>query len=601
VFCRPAVFGVFLSLFSCACVRSPRRPVERLAIPPFENLSSDPSHDWVGRALSEAVAAQIAGSAKIHPLRLAGARNASMSGATAILRGYFTVANGRVRLNASREDLDSRRVVATFQAEDGMGDGILRIADSLARWIEPRPLPFETGKIEALKALVEGRASEGPAAAVAAFERSVTADQDFGSAYVAWAQLLFARGDRDGARHVVDKARGREGRLSEMARAELDLIAASLDDDSAGRRRALAARARLTPADADLFRQLGREETAAHRYDAAAEWYRRVTSLDPLSGLAWNQLGYAQALRRNLEGARAALLEYARLAPKEANPLDSLGDVCFYLGAFQEAEKSYLQAQERDGSFLAGAELYKAARARLMTGDIPGADQIFRRYVEGRKAAQDPLADYRQAQWLHMTGRRGEALALMRRLVASSGVPAEAVSLASSQLAAWSLAGGAREEARDWAGRAAAAARSPSTRSLAALCRLVAEPPARPGVPQSGLEKLALAYVLLQEKRFAEAVPVLSELAAATDPMSAEQVDFLLAWALTESGRTSEASPYLETYGIPQPGIEPVFGYLTFPRVFLLKSTVLEKQGRSREAGVMREIYKKLAGLTGAP
>jgi tetratricopeptide (TPR) repeat protein len=386
-----------------------------------------------------------------------------------------------------------------------------------------------------------------------------------------------------------------------MARVEFDLVSAALENDGAARRRALAAMTKLTPSDADLFRQLAREETAAHQYADAAERYRRAVALDPLNVSAWNELGYTEALRKNLEGARWALLEYGRLAPTGANPLDSLGDVHFYLGAFRDAEKFYLQAYEKDNSFLGGAELYKAARARLMTGDISGADAIFQRYAAARKAARDPLGDYRRSQWLYTTGRKGDAVALMRRFAASGGVAAEAASLADSQLAAWSLVGGAREEALEWASRAAAAAQSPSTRSLAALCRLLAEPSPTRGVLQGDLEKLALSYTLLQAKRFAEAVPVLSELAAATDPMSADQVNFLLAWALVESGRTAEALPLVETYGVPQPGIEPAFGCFTFPRIFLLKSIVLEKQGRPREADQMRRVYKSLAGSTSAP
>ena len=601
MFCRAAAAAVLLTIGLCGCAQTPRRAVERLAIPPFENLSDDASLNWVGRALSDAAATQAAGSSKVHSLRLASARQASLTGATAILRGYFTVAGDRIRLNVSREDLASRRVTATFQAEGALGEGIPRLADSLTRWVEPSARPQETGKTEALKALAEGRASEDPGAALAAFERSVSADPDFGSAYVAWSQGLAARGDREGARRVVERARSRGKRISEMARVELDLVSAALENDGAGRRRALAALAKLTPSDADLFRQLAREEAAAHQYAAAAERYRRAVALDPLDVSAWNELGYTEALRKNLEGARWALLEYGRLAPTGANPLDSLGDVHYYLGAFRDAEKFYLQGYEKDNSFLGGAELYKAARARLMTGDISGADAIFKRYAAAGKAAGDRLGDYRQSQWLYMTGRKGEAVALMKRFAASGGVPAEAASLAASQLAVWSLAGGAREEALGWASRAAASAQSPSARSLAALCRLVAESSPTRGVVQSGVEKLALAYGFLQAKRFAEAVPVLSEMAATTDPMAAEQVNVLLAWALVESGRTAEASPLVEAFGAPQPGSEPAFGCFTFPRIFLLKSIVLEKQGRRREADQMRGVYKSLAGSTSAP
>ena len=261
-----------------------------------------------------------------------------------------------------------------------------------------------------MTAFAQGREAEDAAAAVTAFERSVSIDPDFGGAYVAWARALLLRGDRAGLMSVIEKARARGDRIIESRRIELELLQSAASNDAALRRKALEALSRVTPADADVFRQLGREASAARHYDSAAGFYRRVTALDPLDQAAWNQLGYAEAARRNLDAARAALLEYRRLAPKGANPLDSLGDVHFHLGAFREAEKYYLQAYEKDKAFLGGADLYKAARARLMTGDTAGADDIFQRYAAARSAAQDPLGGYRQAQWLYLTGKKAEAV-----------------------------------------------------------------------------------------------------------------------------------------------------------------------------------------------
>ena len=71
----------------------------------------------------------------------------------------------------------------------------------------------------------------------------------------------------------------------------------------------------------------------------------------------------------------------------DANPIDSLGDVHFYLGQFSEAEKFYREEYAKDSTFLNGASLIKAATAHLITGDIPGAEAIFAEYEAARRAA----------------------------------------------------------------------------------------------------------------------------------------------------------------------------------------------------------------------
>jgi hypothetical protein len=204
--------------------------------------------------------------------------------------------------------------------------------------------------------------------------------------------------------------------------------------------------------------------------------------------------------------------------------------VHYYLGAFRDAEQYFLQAYDKDPSFFGGAELYKAARARLMTGDVAGADQIFRRYADARKAARDPLLPYLEAQWLSLTGRGRD--------------PVNAVNATAE------------------------------------------------GEP-------AAVYRLLEKRQFAEAVPLLQSLLAKADPLAPEQFNILLAWALVETGRTSQAAGLLETYGAPQAGLEGPFIRFTFPRVFLLKAQVLDQQGKRGEGDAMRAIYKKLSGTTG--
>src|ERR1700729_1139073 len=109
---------------------------------------------------------------------------------------------------------------------------------------------------------------------------------------------------------------------------------------------------------------------------------------------------------RNLNGARQAIQEYEKLAPADANALDSLGEVSFFLGDFESAAKYFEQAaKENRGEFM------KAAEARLMTGDLKAADTLAAKYLG---SAQSPRAAYQMAQWEFVTGRKAAGIALMK-------------------------------------------------------------------------------------------------------------------------------------------------------------------------------------------
>jgi tetratricopeptide (TPR) repeat protein len=324
--------------------------------------------------------------------------------------------------------------------------------------------------------------------------------------------------------------------------------------------------------------------------------YRKATALDPLNGSFWNLLGYAEARLKNLAAARAALAEYQRITPQEANPLDSMGDIHYYLGAFADAAGYYLQAYGKDPAFLGSATLYKAARARLMTGDVAAADELFRRYEQARRQAGDRFSEYTAAQWLYLTGRRPEAVGRMRILAGSAaGVP-ELAELAEAQLSAWAVADGKLEEARRLAEGVLGRSKSPMATATAVLALVLSDSPIAARLPEGPLKTLGVSCRLLLSKHYAEATKPLTTLAAQTDPLAQDQVTVLLAWALVESGRAREAGPLLDVFGVPQPGLEPPFGFLTFPRVFLLKAEALAAQGRGTEAAQMRDLYRKLSG-----
>ena len=131
-------------------------------------------------------------------------------------------------------------------------------------------------------------------------------------------------------------------------------------------------------------------------------------------------------------GPGQAIQEYEKLAPEDANALDSLGDVSFYLGDFESAAKYFEQAAQKSPP-----EFLKAAEARLMTGDLGSADALFAKYVGPVKGGR---AAYQMAQWEFLTGRRMKAIEAMEKLVGS--LDGESQKLARRQLAVWEVEAG---------------------------------------------------------------------------------------------------------------------------------------------------------------
>lgn len=578
--------GILACLILLAGCSKKQDSFERIAIPPFENLAADPGLDWMSRGFSELVSLQFTGLPAAHPLNVTSQRDAAAVGATEILQGYFYRQGGRLRVEAVLEDAGSHQTAKSASASGPEAEGILPLARSLALQLDGGARPLGALNDTALRAFVEARTAANAAAGAKAFERAAAADPSFGAAYVAWVQWLLSHGDRAGAREVITAAARRGSQIPEVERAHLGLLEAMLQGDRAAQYRALVALSKVTPADSEVFRNLGELDLMAHRYPAAVDSYTKAAARSPEDVLLLNQLGYAQSYARDLEGASKTLRRYRELRPRDANPSDSLGDVHYYLGRFSEAEKFYLEASGKDPSFLGGGDLYKAAWARLMTGDRKGADQFFGRFLEFRRAAGDSLVEYRQAEWEYLSGRRKEAETRLEQFVKAQAAPG-AVSLAWSELSIWRLASGDRARAHEYAGHAVAAAPNPGSQMLAEMCRFLAQPNASasewalraqrafPNPAQAAAKQYALAYALLLDRQFAAAVPALRQLYDQTPPSSSEPLNVLLAWALIESKQAGQVGDLLNTYPIPRPEGEQPFYCLGFPRLFELRGIAL--------------------------
>ncbi len=540
------------------------------------------------RAFGAAMATDMAGLPNVFAQTVDSFDRAYGMQASQVLEGYFVEAGGRLEMHASVMDVSSGKTVASFEVSGPLARGAVPLANELAKKLNPGAREFPTRDESAFRAYGEALAATDRPSAVRALEAATKADPRFSLAYFERAEVLASVGDRDAALAAIEA--GKRENPDSIDAAKLDYLAALTRSDTSAQEKALEALARLTPADAEVFGRLAALKLAERKFAEAVGNYETVSRLDPENPQVWNELGYARAYAGDLAGARSALEHYQQLLPREnANALDSLGEVSFYLGDFAAAEKYFLEADQKNRGEFGGADLLKAAQARLLAGDLPGADPLFKKYAGLAEGGQRGRAAYQQAQWEFLTGRRKAAMSGLERVIPA--LQGDARSLAMSQLSIWESQTGDSKKGEELASQAAESATSPAARNLSAFSRAIASPAAGP----SG-SRLADAYALLFAQKFAEATPLLEALYRETNPHADTDVRPLLAWVYVKTGREADAQRLLGTYPIPLSSGEPVFASLIFPRYLFVRGAVLQKQGKRAEAKAAYQLFLKYAG-----
>jgi tetratricopeptide (TPR) repeat protein len=626
---RLAFPSVFALASLTACHREPPRPaVERIAILRFENLGADVSADWMGRAFSEILAAELEGvpgvsviaSTRLHALDAQLGRrpaatpgisaertSALAAGASRIVYGQYVVRDGRLQTSMTIEDLPGGRMTSLPPASAPVA-GLVQAASALALEISPRITPYGTGNRAVVETHIKALESPDLAGSEQDLQRAVEADPNFGPLYRQLAQIKVQQKDTAGALALLQRALARDT-IGGAERARVQLQAAMLRNDAAARQQALADLAKADPSNASAWRDLAASAMARHQYPQAVDAYRKAVDIEPGDPDAWNQLGYAAALTGDTAGASDALLRYQKLLPASPNPLDSLGDVNLIAGRLPEAESYYLQAAKTDPNFLAGLDFLKASMAHLMTGDVAGADHLAEQYFAARAAAKDPMVDYRKAQWSWIGGRRKAACQQMEKLArdSESGPSREVAAHAFTELSLWNLMLGNRDVAAQAAQKAVALATAASA-VPALLARFLSQPPAAaaewearadrfaPDPSQAPIRNLAAALALLLAKDYAAAAPLLQQMYASASPATDEGLPVLLAWTNLETGHVADAAALLR-FNPPLSDVGLSWSTpLYFPRIFYLRAVAAEKQGKADEARRNYQLFRQLSG-----
>ena len=540
------------------------------------------------RGLSAVLASDLAGAPALYAQSVDSFNGAYAVQASRVVEGYFSERNGQLEIRAAVLDVGTNKTVASLAVEGPVQQGAIPLVNRLAKELSPAARTFPSASETAFHAYGEAISASDRASALRELESATKEDPRFTLAYLDRAKVLLGEGDRTGAQQVIEAARRKQPDAIDAA--QLDYLAAAAKGDAVAQAKALELLTRVTPTDAKVFHDLANQQLAERKFPDAVRNYEAASRLDPEESEVWNQLGYAQAFAGDLNGARGALEHYRQLVPPEnVNPLDSLGEVSFYLGDFSAAEKYFLEADQKNQQEFGGVDLLKAAEARLMAGDLSGSDSLFQKYASLIQRREPGRAGYIAAQWQFLTGRRRAALASLEKLTPS--LEGDGRALALSQLSVWKLETGDSKAAQELAARAEKEAVSPPGHNISALCAVIS----RATAELSG-SRVADAYALLFARKYAEATPLLEMLYRETDPHTDGQIRTLLAWAYVKTNRAGDAAKLIGTYPLPLSSGEALFASLVFPRYLFVRGAVLQQQGKRAEAKAAYELFLKYSG-----
>jgi tetratricopeptide (TPR) repeat protein len=499
--------------------------VDTLVVHPLDDLTGTRSRSWIGAAFCEAVKATIPG-------------EVSCSGEGSHQAGGWIGPDGyHLHLFSGSDRIREWTLPAATPIEDA--------ADSIAHELKLPHQAIPEARRAALRAFGEALANTANSREL--LREALTRDPGFGPAYVALAD------QGEDPRALLDQARA--GKADPRTIGDLKIRAADRAGDVWLRIEGLRELAGLEPGNATLLGSLGSLLSRVRRPAEAIGPLQKAVALDPASASYRNALAYAYSYANRHEEARRAAEEYRRIAPSDPNAFDTAGEVAFRAGRFGDSAGLYEQAYRADPEFQQGFPLWRAALAKLASGDRTGArawrDEFFRT-AAGRTARSTA-----EGLWLVLEGDRAGASKAWR----ASG-SAEAMLYAG----AFALVEGDRAEARR-----IAAGLGPGN-PVAALLGFTAQDSGPEEVWRNRVEagvrgpesRLVLALALTLDRKYEAAAKAWKE---ALGPATALGIaDALAAWTAAKAGDKNANIRYIHSAATAGP-LDP-FYVLLAPDLF---------------------------------
>ncbi len=106
------------------------------------------------------------------------------------------------------------------------------------------------------------------------------------------------------------------------------------------------------PDEKEAYFLIGNSFFSRSLLDSAIQYYLRVIEIDPFYKLAYNQMAYTYNTLNEYQKSLWAINKYIDIAPNEANPYDSRGEIYAKMGMIDESVESYKMAIEIKPDFI---------------------------------------------------------------------------------------------------------------------------------------------------------------------------------------------------------------------------------------------------------
>lgn len=183
------------------------------------------------------------------------------------------------------------------------------------------------------------------------FERAVEIDPDF---VVARLQQVYHTEDKAERETLIEELRAADlSALTERERFMVTFALARWDEKYDEARTILQDFVERFPEDPFGVQQLAEDAWRRQEWGPAEAAYKRLLELDPNWVTAQNHLGYLAMAQGNFDAAEEHFKAYRYVAPDQANPHDSMGELLTVVGRYEEALAELEEAIEIRADFCA--------------------------------------------------------------------------------------------------------------------------------------------------------------------------------------------------------------------------------------------------------
>jgi tetratricopeptide (TPR) repeat protein len=293
---------------------------------------------------------------------------ASHAGAKWMLLGSILQEEPNLVVTSRLVDVKTGKVAASQRITGGEDEKIFEIVDQLTSEIKKdlalpaaaareKDVPVAeatTHSTEAYRYYLEGMDYLNKyygQEAKESFNRALEYDSTFAMAYLRLSSNLISTSAAD-RQHAISKAVEYSDRASKKELRYINSASALISGDLKGAIAELETLIEEHPDEKGAYKELGEiYRVYISDPDAAIPYYRKAIAIDPMDKGSYNSLAYLYQSAGDIDNHIWAIYQYMSLAPDEANPHDSRGDLYAFGGKTGKAIKSYEKALELKPDF----------------------------------------------------------------------------------------------------------------------------------------------------------------------------------------------------------------------------------------------------------